>query len=283
MKKKLLTLLMAMTMTAMLFTGCGEKEADSDDVKASVEESKEEKEESKEESKEVAEESTEEVVEEVVESTEEVVETEEEETVIADGEDWSNAYDDYFSRDDIMSEKTQITCAAVADEMTFDLIIAMDGDNMRMCYEFDEAMFDMYATKEKIYAFVEMQGESQWIWAPVESEEDVDTMFSMSDTGVLDTDAVESVNYRETVEEDGVIYDVLDVLAEGTEATYFVNRETQKIEKCVMDQDGVAMVMLIDEIESLEIPAEAEDATESTAEEVMMTMLAVLFSAASVE
>ena len=29
-----------MTMTAMLFTGCGEKEADSDDVKASVEAAK---------------------------------------------------------------------------------------------------------------------------------------------------------------------------------------------------------------------------------------------------
>jgi len=306
MKKKLLTLLMAMTMTAMLITGCGEKEETSGDAKASVEESKEDdkeeaKEESKEEAKEEAKEESEEVVEateaeeieevvesteEVAESTEEVVESSEETegedaaVVDADGKDWSKAYDDYFQRDDVMSDKMQFNCTAMAEDIAFDMVIAMADDNVRMSFIFDGAVFDMYAAKEKVYAYFEIQGQSQWVWAPVENEEDVDAMLEMSDAGMVDTESVESVTYREALEEDGVIYDVLDVVSnDGTEAAFFINRETQKLEKCVADQDGVTMVMLVEEIESVEIPVEAESkATESTLEDIMMSMISVILA-----
>ncbi len=308
MKKKLLTLIMAMTMTAMVITGCGKKEDTSGDVKASVEESKEEseeeskeepKEESKEENKdavdvtesqeaeevmestEKTEESTEETetTEEVVESSEET-EGEEAAVVDADGKDWSKAYDDYFERDDIMSDKMQFNCTALAEGITFNMVVAMADDNVRMSFIFDGAEFDMYATKEKIYAYYEMQGQSQWVWAPVENEEDLDSMLEVSDVGMVDTESIESVTYREALEEDGIIYDVLDVVSgDGMEAAFFINRETQKLEKCVMDEEGTSMVMLVEEIESLEIPSEADAlATESTMEDIMMTMVGVIFA-----
>ncbi len=327
MKKKLLTILMAMTMTAMLITGCGEKEDTSGDAKSSVEESKEDDEdesedETEEESKEESEEANEEVaesseevaesieevvesveaeeseevvesseevvesveeVEEVTEATEDVTETEEEEAEVDDTNNKGPInYDEYFQRTDIISDNVKITCTTESEDITFDLIVEVAGDKVRMCYNFDTLLFDMYATKEKVYAYCEMDGESKWVWAPVENEEDVDSIMEMTNSGLIDTESIESVKYRGVMDDDGVIYDKVDVVSvDGTTATYFVNYDTEKVEKCVMDQDGVSMVMLIDEIDSVEVPEEAEAlATESTVEEIMMLMVGVMLGGA---
>lgn len=298
MKKRFLALMISVTMMAVLCTGCGEKETTSgDETKVSVEESNEATPApvSEERVEESVPESSEEVVESTVESKEEVAESEDvtvevseekvAEVMDADGKDWSTAYGDYFQREDIMPKKVLITATTVAEGVTFDLNVATADDVMWMGYDFGTAAFDMYATKEKVYARYAMAGEEAWVWAPVESEDEVSSVTDMADTTMVDTDSISATTYREAIEENGIIYDVLDVTVEeeGTtaEAVYFVNRETQLVEKCVMEQDGASVICLIKEIEMVEIPAAAATATEGTMEDVMGAMLGVLFMGAT--
>ena len=319
MKKKLLSLLMATCMVAMVLTGCGQKDATGDGVKASVEESKESKEESKEEPKET-EESTEEVekteeveiteeveeteeveITEEVEETEEVIDSSEEENeedeesteesdevtddelvpvVDENGVDWSKAYDDYFKNQKGLEDNFMLDCSAFMDGMNFEMIIAVSGETVQMSCDLAVAQFDMYATKDKVYAYWELQGQSGWVWAPVESENDVDSLIDTSDY-IVDSEAIESCTYRETIEEGGVIYDILDVVTnEGMSIVYFVNRDTQKTEKYTMDDGNTSLVCLVEEIDSIEIPEEALNSEETTMDEIAMSMLGIIMSAA---
>ncbi len=328
MKKKLLSLLMATCMVAMVLTGCTEKETSADGEKASVEESKEdEKEEAEEaeesteeaveseeteesteeavESEEVeesteevveseeAEESTEEVVEseEAEESTEEVVESEEEESTeeVVESEeaeetevdsDIAKMYEGYLEKDDILPEKARLSATTSQMGVSMDMVVAQADDVAMMSYELAEAEMDIYVEKEKVYWRYELQGQEAWSWAPITSDEEAEELNDMSDSTLVDTENISSYAYRETIEEDGVTYDLLEaVVDDGTstgKATYFVNRETQKVEKCVMVQDDAEVVCLIEEIDTIEIPAEFENATEGTVEDVAMTVLAVI-------
>lgn len=281
MKKRVLSVMMAACMMAVVVAGCGQKnDVTGDDVKVSVEEAKEEAEEETDEA------DTEESVEESVEASSEETTTEsnEEVPVIIDDTDLISAYEGYMEREGIISENVKMTASTTADDMSFEVEVATCGDSMMMRYDFGSASFKMYATKEKVYACTYMQGTESWMWAPVASQEEADEIVDMADTNMFETENVQSYSYRETVEEDGVIYDLLDAAIDedGTNgiATYYVNRETQKIEKITMDQDGTTVVCLLEEIDSIEIPAEAENAEEGTTDDIMGNMLAVIFAAA---
>lgn len=298
MKKKLFAVLMAVSMMATVLTGCGEKEkADGDKVVEFVEDDKKESkaDEAKESEAESVEESTEES-EATLESTEESkveesVEESKEETEVAvesvdeDGKDWSVAYDDYFERDDIMSKNIKCIASTSAEGMTFDLTVAVANETMWMGYDFGTASFDMYSLDDKVYACTVMDGEEVWIVAPVTSDDELSSLTDMADTSVVNTDYITACTYREAIEEDGVIYDVLDVevddgTTQGT-AVYFINRASQKVEKCVVDQEGTTVVCLLEEIESVEVPKAAENATEATMDDVMTAMMTVIFTGAS--
>ena len=315
MKKKLLTVLMAVTMMATLVTGCGKKEeTEGDKVVESVEESKEESkaddaeeskeeskaddaEESKEESKaENAEESKEESkADDAEESKEESKADDAEESkaetdvvissVDGDGKDWSVAYDDYFMREDIMSRNIKCIASTSAEGVTFDLTVAVANETMWMGYDFGTVSFNMYVLEGKVYACTAMEGEEVWTVAAVGSEDELSGLTDMADTSVIDTKNIKSSTYREAIEEDGIIYDVLDVeVDDGTTqctAVYFVNRDSQKVEKCVVEQEGATVVCLLEEIESVELPKEALNATESTMEDVMTAMMTTIFAGAS--
>ena len=322
MKKKLLSLLMATCMVAMVLTGCTEKETSADGEKASVEESKEDEKEEAEEAEESTEEaveseeteesteeaveseeteeSTEEVVEseEAEESTEEVVESEEEESTeeVVESEeaeesteeaeetevdsDIAKMYEGYLEKDDILPEKARLSATTSQMGVSMDMVVAQADDVAMMSYELAEAEMDIYVEKEKVYWRYELQGQETWSWAPITSDEEAEELNDMSDSTLVDTENISSYAYRETIEEDGVTYDLLEaVVDDGTStgnATYFVNRETQKVEKCVMVQDDAEVVCLIEEIDTIEIPAEFENATEGTVEDVAMTVLAVI-------
>lgn len=290
MKKKLLSLLMATCMVAMVLTGCTEKETSADGEKASVEESKEDEKEESEEAEESTEEaveseeteeSTEEAVEseEVEESTEEVVESEEAEETEVDS-DIAKMYEGYLEKDDILPEKARLSATTSQMGVSMDMVVAQADDVAMMSYELAEAEMDIYVEKEKVYWRYELQGQEAWSWAPITSDEEAEELNDMSDSTLVDTENISSYAYRETIEEDGVTYDLLEaVVDDGTStgnATYFVNRETQKVEKCVMVQDDAEVVCLIEEIDTIEIPAEFENATEGTVEDVAMTVLAVI-------
>lgn len=307
MKKRVLSVMMAVCMMTMVITGCGQKnDVAGDDVNISAEETKEEAEEETDEAdteesvEESVEASSEEIVEEseeenIAESAEEeiVEESTEEETtaesnekvpVIIDDTDLTSAYEGYMEREGIISENVKMTASTTAENMTFEVEVATCGDFMMMRYDFGSASFKMYATKEKVYACTYLQGTESWMWAPVASQEEADEIVDMADTNMFETENVQSYSYRETVEEDGVIYDLLDAAIDEDETngivTYYVNRETQKIEKITMDQDGTTVVCLLEEIDSIEIPAEAENAEEGTTDDIMGNMLAVIFAAA---
>lgn len=204
-----------------------------------------------------------------------------------DGTDWSTAYDDYFTRDNIMPATPKISGTAVGGGMSFEMVVAMDEENAFMSYDFGAVAMDMYVMPDKAYVRTEMEGQEAWIFAPITSKEEAQemTVGIEDNTTLVDSEHIGTVTYREALEEDGVIYDVLDVTVEDGSgvpgnAVYFINRETQLIAKCVMERQGETAVCLVEEIESIELPAEAADATEGTIEDVLGTMVGVLFMGA---
>lgn len=204
------------------------------------------------------------------------------EVVPDDGIDWSVKYDDYFTRDNIMPATPQITVSSFVDDIAMDLIVAATEESTYMAYDFGTVAIEMYLMGDKVYAFTSMEEEDAWYWAPVSLEEEVDAITGMADTPLVDNEDMESCTYREAIVEDGVVYDVLDVtVVDETETTgtaaYFINRETQMIEKCVMEQEGSIAVCFVEEVESIELPAEAAEATEVTMEDILGAMLSVLF------
>ncbi len=208
-------------------------------------------------------------------------------TISDDGTDWSTAYDDYFTRDNIMPATPKISALATGDGMSFEMVVAMVEDVAFLSYDFGTVAADMYVTTDKAYVRTEMEGQEAWIYAPITSKEEAQemTVGIEDNTTLIDSEDIGTVTYREALEEDGVIYDVLDVTVDDESdvpgnAVYFINRETQMIAKCVMERQGETAICLVEEIESIELPAEAADATEATIEDVLGTMVGVLFMGA---
>ena len=220
----------------------------------------------------------------------EIIETKDDDvtgTTSDDGTDWSTAYDDYFTRENIMPATPKISALATGDGMSFEMVVAMVEDVAFLSYDFGTVAADMYVTTDKAYVRTEMEGQEAWIYAPIASKEEAQemTVGIEDNTTLIDSEDIGTVTYREALEEDGVIYDVLDVTVDDESdvpgnAVYFINRETQLIAKCVMERQGETAICLVEEIESIELPAEAADATEATIEDVLGTMVGVLFMGA---
>ena len=321
MKKRLLTILMAVSLMATALTACGGDDADKEDEKVeSVEDDDTEADEAEEAEENegelevkteepgddgmievegevtVIEEDEEEVT--PAESEEEEVtpaEPEEEEVTPAEPEEedadsvtdseWANAYDDYFSREGILSEKLMISMSMEESGMVFDIAVGVAGEEMFMSYDFGTAGVELYLVDKVLYAGTKMEGVESWIYAPVTEGSDAESMFDMTDTGFTDVENATSCTYGGEVEENGIVYDILDVVIEENGITslaaYYVNRETQKIEKCVVEQDGVEAECFFTEIEEIVLPAEAANAVEGTEEEVFGALLGVMFMAMS--
>ena len=312
MKKKLLTILLATTLVVGTFTGCGaqltlgggesttitseetdEEESTEEDAEESTEEesAEETEEESTEEASEESTEESEETSEESAEESEDVFEestleeseeesseeAEEDQEVFGDNE-WASAYDDYFERDDIMSENVMMTINTSADGVEMSVIVAVANEVSYMKYDFGVARLDMYGTEDMIYTYAQMGEEEQWSYVPVTSEEEAAEVMQVEENTAFDQDGIESCVYLKEVEENGVTYDVLDVVMNGEPAEFYINRETQKIEKFTYSADGADAVCYIEEIDSIEIPSEVSGAVEITEEELATQLLAVLFT-----
>ncbi len=199
-----------------------------------------------------------------------------------DGTDWSVKYDNYFTRDNIMPEKLKVMVTADTDGVVYEMSAAMVNESVFMSYDFGTVALDMYVMADKAYVCTKMEGQEVWNFASISPEEADDMTVGVEDnTALINSEHIGSVTYREALEEDGVIYDVLDVIMEdgyevpGT-AVYFINRETQQVAKCVIEQQGNTTVCLVEEIESIELPAEAETATEVTMEDILGALLGVM-------
>ena len=200
------------------------------------------------------------------------------ETVV-DG-DWSTAYEDYFERENIMPKNVEMSMNVSQDGLTFGLVVASADGVTYLNMDFGVVAMDMYADAEKIYTCTKMEGQEDWSYALITSEEDVDGVMSMSDEFVVDTDTFTSCEYHEEVTEEGIVYDVLYVTyeqeEEELEAYCYVNRETQMMSKLVTDTEAGPMAMLINEIDKVEIPEEALNGKEVTTEDIATTMMGVI-------
>lgn len=199
-----------------------------------------------------------------------------------DGIDWSVKYDDYFTRDNIMPANPRVAITIIGENVTIPYgVVAVAGEDAYMSYDFGTAAIDMYVFADKVYTFTRMEDQEMWYWAPVTTEDETAGLTNLADTSLVDEEDMSDCAYREAIIDNGIVYDVLDVtvagedIASGT-ATYFVNRETQLIEKCVMESEGATVIWLVEEIESIELPTEAETATEVTMEDIMGALVGVM-------
>ena len=283
MRKRLLVVLLTASLATSVLAGCGsETVSDNASVESSVEESTEE---GTQESAEV--ESTEESSEESTEeNTEETVEESTQESTqesIADSNeisDWSTAYEGYFDREDIISENAKITMLASMEGVTYTMVVAqVDGVSV-VSMDFGVASIDIYETSDKLYACAKAEGVEEWTYAPIASEEEAEETMSMGEDVTIDTETITSYSYKEEVVEDGVVYDVLDITMEEdgniTEGVCYVNRETQKLAKYDFSADDQVMICTIEEIDTITIPEAAANATESTSEDISMSIFGVM-------
>lgn len=200
-----------------------------------------------------------------------------------DGIDWSVKYDDYFERTDIMPESLRVTITTIGENVTMPYgVVAVAGEAAFMSYDFGTAAIDMYIMTDKVYAFTRVEDREMWYQAPVGAEAETMGLADMADTTLVDKEDMAGWTYREAILEDGVVFDVLDVMVEDEDgvsgtATYFINRETQLIEKCVMEAEDATAVCLVEEIEAIQVPTAAEEGTEVSMEDIMGTLFGVMF------
>ena len=264
MNKKVVSLLLAMMVAATTLAGCNFSADLGDDVEVTVDS------ESEQESEE--------------ESTDAASEAESEAASEADSEaaadtDWSTAYDNYFDENSMLRDNSQLVISENIDGLTIGMITAISGDNFRMLIDFGTASIDVYSVDGKAYAKSVMEGQEAWTCATLASEEDSSTIKN-ANPNALHNENIVSYTYRceETV--DGVVYDVLDMVVttdgENANMLCYINRETQKISKYVVEEEGKTREMLIEDIDGIELPAEAANATECSAEDIATSIMATI-------
>lgn len=288
MRKKLLTLLLATTMAVMSLTGCGAQ----GEMQSAVSQAQDAKEsvQAKEESIEAVIASAEQeasaqaesmAATEATASTEAAASTEQ----AAVNGDWSTAYEGYFERENILPEKVKATTTMTAEGVTMSIAVLMADKDLQMTINMGSAVMDMYVMEDKVYCYTLMQGQEAWTYAVPTSEEEVETVTSMQEDPTIDSEDVTECSYLAEVEEDGVIYDTLKVVTANDDGTIdemvaYVNRETQMLTKYEMEADGNQATCYFEEIEGIELPAEAANATEGKMEDIAMTMFAVIMMGA---
>lgn len=265
MRKRLLSILVVIALMASAMTGCGEKNDKADKEVENVQEDEEE-----------GKRTDNSAVNKVIEAEEEVNSSVE--------VNWTEAYKDYFMREGIIPEKVKLTMTTDMEGVSMDIVVAVVGEASYMHYAFENATLDLYGIGDMIYAHTVMCGEESWIYALVTSEEEANGVMNITtDTLIVDTEDVMSCTYVEEVVEDGVIYDVLFLAVnEGSamgDVYYYVNRETQKVARFTMEQEGQVIECDVEEINSIELPTGAANATEGTVDDVAGALFAVMFSA----
>jgi len=111
---------------------------------------------------------------------------------------------------------------------------------------------------------------SEWVYAEIESGDDVANILGADFTELMGgvTDSVSSSTYVEAVEEDGVVYDVMEIDTEDTPALVYINRETQNVNRMILEAEGLEMICKFENAMSVNIPAEAANATGMTKDEL---------------
>lgn len=207
-------------------------------------------------------------------------------SVNAEITDWATAYDNYFDENYIYRDDIMVSTSVIQDGVEMSVKMAFSDEAFYMGYDFGRAAVDIYGTADAVYSKSVMGSEETWSYATITSEEEAESVKSMGTT-TEDNDSIVSWTYKEVVTEDDIVYDVLDVIIksddeENQNIICYVNRETQKIDKIIMDQDGTEAILIVEDIEGVEIPEEAKNAKESTVEDIMMELVATMIAVSAV-
>ncbi len=201
-----------------------------------------------------------------------------------DDTDWAKAYDDYFERDNIMPKYVETEMIATTDAIDFEMTVAVTEKEARMYYDFENVMMDMYVVDEKLYIKGEMEGEEICLWTEVGADAEASDLVDTDTVSIVDTDTIISSSYREEKEEDGVMYDVLDVTTQEDnntiDWTYYINRETQYIERAVAVEEDGTIVCNMKEIDTITVPDDFDNAEETDLETAGNTVMALLMAVA---
>ena len=196
--------------------------------------------------------------------------------------DWSKAYDDYFEQ---FNFEDGLELSATTTESGVDMEIAVgiaeNGTYMAMdiSYEDNEpTTLKMYEIDDVLYVYYDMLGTNEWVYAEVE-EDEAEELMSNDILKDIDTSAFDNAVYEKEVEEDGVIYDILLLEEDTTTSRFYIDRETQKLEKVAIEQDGETVDYKLKDIDEIKLPKEAKGARETTTDEIGMLLVGVILGA----
>lgn len=187
-----------------------------------------------------------------------------------EGDDWSTAYDNFFDNGITIPESFEITTQMDLGGIVLDYVIAQDADVSMVRYRIGDYGVDAYTDgTEIVMENIGLNG-SEWAYAEIESGDDVANILGADFTELMGgvTDSVSSSTYVEAVEEDGVVYDVMEIDTEDTPALVYINRETQNVNRMILEAEGLEMICKFENTMSVNIPAEAANATGMTKDEL---------------
>lgn len=185
-----------------------------------------------------------------------------------DVEDWSGAYDNFFDNGITIPEQFEITTQIDLGGIVLDYEVLQDGVLSLVKYRIGEYGVDAYTDGTVIVMEnIGLDG-SEWVYAEIESGSDMAEVLGADFTELMGgvTDSVSSAVYVEAVEEDGVVYDVMEIDGDGT--LVYINREKQIVSKMTVESDGLVMECKFDGVTGFDIPAEAANATGMTKDEL---------------
>lgn len=187
-----------------------------------------------------------------------------------EGDDWSTAYDDFFDNGLTIPETFVITTQMDLGGILLNYEIAQDAEISLVRYRIGDYGVDAYTINNTIIMENIGLNGSEWVGASIESGDDVAEILGADFTELMGgvTDSVSSATYVEAVEENGVVYDVMEIDTEGTPARVFINRETQTVSQMILEEDGLVMVCTFEGVSSIEIPDGLYTAAEMTKDEL---------------
>ena len=187
-----------------------------------------------------------------------------------EADDWSTAYDDFFADGISIPEAFEITTSIDVEGFVLDYMVAQDAGISLIRYRIGDYGVDAYTDGSVIVMENIGLNGSEWVYAEITSGDDMADILGADFTELMGgvTDSVSSSSYVEAVEEDGVVYDVLEIDTDDTPALVYVDRDRQVVSKMIIEAEGLEMVCKFEGFPAIEVPAGADSATEMTKDEL---------------
>lgn len=252
MKKKILAVILSAAM-ALSLAACGDKAVERETPASSVEEVKKEEPKTS-----VSEEVTSTEEKEEKEDTTSVEEKKEENASV----DKAEYYKDFFKNYDMGNVEF---CTDVEQSgITLTVKAAAIGKDSYSIMGYNGNEMVIYTIDGVSYTKMSQEGVDMWVKATLTSES---SSALTSENLAIDADEAMNAVYEGTEVIDGVEYDVLAEEGESEDATYYVNAKTGELEKVKLtstDDEGnkAETWMSLKKIEKIELPSDAEAATE---------------------